>query len=1325
MAKQINRKDIVEDDVFALIRTSAESAIEKVNSLNKELTSVGTSFKDSLGKLKTDNTDDIAKLIKQVKELSEYTKQQTEAISEQEKITRELEKTRALKKKSEDDELARLQKLQTAKQQAYEKEFALLVKSEAEIKRLDAVKKNASDSELLRLEKLRLAEEKTKSQIQKNLNDITQAKLVAQEKTDKINTAQQKESDRQLDRSTREANQQAKAQEKANREAEKAKKLAEDQANAYKKLERNTRELKNISKQLGAEMLELERDGRKNTQAYRDLERQYKDVTKSALEGDKALKRLDQQVGDNFRSVGNYERAVRGLRGALTQLGLAFGVFDAVRYIFDTQVKLDSLNLSLQNVSGSATEYTKNFEFLVKMSKSYGQDLLVLIDTYKSFIASTESSNLSLAERKRIYESIIKAGSALALSNQDTEGALRAVSQMFSKGNVQAEELRGQLGERLPGAFGMMAKSMGVSEEKLNDLLKKGLVLADDVMPAFATELEIAFGSKANSRLKTLGGSFNVLKTELTLYFDNLQKGVGINQTLAEIFLTIAKNLKPIISLAGDLVKWWLIYNGVIKTSQLATSLMNSEFVKGIRNGKGFSGVLDSIKNSASNFSSFLKQNVVGILALVVTEFVATELRLKSIRDKIKEYRQELSTNKGAVVASTTQEKIELEALFKTLRNTNYESQRRQEIIDEINSKYGTTIKNLKDEKLFTDQLNLAYQSINETLDKRLARDKARIGYETTQRQLSEAKLAMDIAGADLDAFNKKNKLVQMGLMLTEQLGAKGKTEITNIYQETIDTYNSIKKLSDQAELDYKKILTIKIPEKKLKNYEPAKETKDVLDHTKAVSDMNIKYSETNEYLSRQLELIQQLNLVKSEYAISLAEEGSSIALEQQIENIKAGAVASDKAVTQAIQSEWKARIEAENQYYNAIEKIDANKIKNRYDKQLNTTFDELAKNNENIEKRQKEYDLRKLKYDKNVVKKNLGTNAKENVKAEGEWLLKEKQNLADAQIKIDEEYEKKVNEINANREKEIKDINLKEEIDTERHKNKIAEINANANKKIRDAGKEMTDAEAEYNLNKIKSITETANQFVQDSLSYFIRVAETRMQQLDNYMGKLTQQMTFLEEKVASGSITAQESLAVVEKEQQEVEKRKIKEQRKQQRLQMAQTIFNAYNANVQSAKVGENALTKTLSDVAVLSAFIGALPTYFDGTDTTIADSLGKPQLQGRDGYIVRVDGSEKVLNPQLSKMTGDMTTYEIAKLAEDKLRGNIISRGEGGVSIMNNTWQTELIVSELQDLKNTIRNKPETNIEVGEILGGVMKIVETKKQGNFTNRNITRLS
>jgi tape measure domain-containing protein len=50
----------------------------------------------------------------------------------------------------------------------------------------------------------------------------------------------------------------------------------------------------------------------------------------------------------------------------------------------------------------------------------------------------------------------------------DQRGIFKALEQMLSKGNVQAEELRGQLGERLPGAIYFSAKALGVTTRELN-----------------------------------------------------------------------------------------------------------------------------------------------------------------------------------------------------------------------------------------------------------------------------------------------------------------------------------------------------------------------------------------------------------------------------------------------------------------------------------------------------------------------------------------------------------------------------------------------------------------------------------------------------------------------------------------------------------------------------------------------------------------------------------------------------------------------------------------------------------------------------------------
>jgi len=60
---------------------------------------------------------------------------------------------------------------------------------------------------------------------------------------------------------------------------------------------------------------------------------------------------------------------------------------------------------------------------------------------------------------------------------------------MMGKGKVQAEELRGQLGEALPGAFNLAAKAMGVTTSKLNEMLDKGQVLPEELLPKLASEL--------------------------------------------------------------------------------------------------------------------------------------------------------------------------------------------------------------------------------------------------------------------------------------------------------------------------------------------------------------------------------------------------------------------------------------------------------------------------------------------------------------------------------------------------------------------------------------------------------------------------------------------------------------------------------------------------------------------------------------------------------------------------------------------------------------------------------------------------------------------
>lgn len=1327
MAKTIKSSEIFDKDLFDVLLKEIDKAESKLDGLSDKLVGVGTTLQKELKDFKISDLDSITKLLKASKEIEKSMQEQLRIEKEKQNLESKRialeEKLDAIKKKNQQDEIARLEKIKGIQNKNYEEAYRDLLKNEAEIKKLDELKKKASSDELIRIERERQARNKTLAEQKIQLEKLIQEKAKADILTQKLGTDANKESDRQRKEAQREADRLQRQAERDARKLERERKIAQDLANAYKQLEKNTRDLKNASKTLGAELLDLERNGQKNTKAYRDLEKQYKETTKQALEGDKALKKLDAQVGDNFRSVGNYEKATRFLKGALAELGLAFGAFEGVRYLIDSQVKLDSLSLSLKNVSSNSIEYGKNVEFLRKLSKDYGQDLLNLTETYKNFIASTDNSNLSIEERRRIYESIIKAGSSLALSNDDVAGTLRAVQQMFSKGTVQAEELRQQLGDRLPGAFGIMARSMGVTEEELGKMMKNGQVLADDVMPRFATELEKTMGANARARVNTLGGSFNNLKNEVLLYFNEAQSGYDINRTFADSLNFVANNLKEIIGFITGAIKLWASYKLVVISSQLANKLLGNSFLDLIRSGKLVQTLAGNIKTAFIQLGDSLKTNWVGILVLIGTEIFATYKKIEGILSKIGEYRKELKQAREDAIRGSKDERIYLDTMFETLKKTNYESNRRKEIIDEINSKYGTSLKNIKDEKIFLDQLNTTYKEINKTLDRKLARDIARIRFETTQRQLAEAGASKDIAEANLKAFRQSSLLNKAIGNIGENLGAVGETELIRIANATSRVYLSIQKLSDQAEEDYRKLLKTIGEDEKIKPPPSDTPKKDVPTSVQQVVDLNTQLAKTEVYLSQQVELKKELARIDEEIkSIDLLDKQEKI-IDAQRKSAEEKGKYDKEALINAVTKQKNELIEIALLKQKALAEDAYIKAKKANDNELNTLNESRAKRQLEIDKKYQKY-LHVLEVNQENSQKNLSANAEQRVKDRNGKLSKDAKEFLKAQKELQENYDKELAIITENDLKRLEDAKTKKLLTEQEYERQKAEIIKNANNKLQKEIEDNDRAVAEKKLENIKKMANAVNDLTQMALDAYIKSIEGKMSLLDDKMNRIQQQSQYLQDKAIAGNITAQESLAKAQEDQLNAEKQKINYQRSIQRLQMAMAIFNAYNNNIQNAKVGENAFAKTITDVSALSAFVSSLPQFYKGTETTVADALGSPQLSGRDGHIIRVDGSEKILNPYLSQKTGDLTTFEIAKIAEDRLKGKLVYNQEVN-STANNMWASYKLIDEIQDLKSIIKNKPETNIEMGEIVGGVMKIVETTKVSNTTTRNIHRFN
>jgi tape measure domain-containing protein len=109
-----------------------------------------------------------------------------------------------------------------------------------------------------------------------------------------------------------------------------------------------------------------------------------------------------------------------------------------------------------------------------------------------------QGSGGSLQDTKIAFDGIVSAVRATGGSLQDVDSALTATAQVFSKGKVSAEELRQQIGERLPGAFTLFAKSMGKTPQELDKALEGGKVSLQDFM-VFAKDLFDRYGENAKA----------------------------------------------------------------------------------------------------------------------------------------------------------------------------------------------------------------------------------------------------------------------------------------------------------------------------------------------------------------------------------------------------------------------------------------------------------------------------------------------------------------------------------------------------------------------------------------------------------------------------------------------------------------------------------------------------------------------------------------------------------------------------------------------------------------------------------------------------------
>lgn len=230
--------------------------------------------------------------------------------------------------------------------------------------------------------------------------------------------------------------------------------------------------------------------------------------TSTSINGDRAANSLD-----------NLSSAAVKTAGAFISMQ---AVLASYQKIMEVGLQRASSERSIDFVFGDQSTQVK--KFIQDLTQITGMDTTETQAQFASFGASAKNT-MGLEGSEELFKNLTGYARLMGRSDEQIQRALTAVSQMASKGQVMAEELKGQLSEALPGATQAFAKALGLTEKQLFDKMKNGDVKASDALPKFAKEL----GSQIDSR-----GGWKAIQDSTQTMLGNLKN--TWNNSLTDIF---------------------------------------------------------------------------------------------------------------------------------------------------------------------------------------------------------------------------------------------------------------------------------------------------------------------------------------------------------------------------------------------------------------------------------------------------------------------------------------------------------------------------------------------------------------------------------------------------------------------------------------------------------------------------------------------------------------------------------------------------------------------------------------------------------------------
>jgi tape measure domain-containing protein len=235
-------------------------------------------------------------------------------------------------------------------------------------------------------------------------------------------------------------------------------------------------------------------------------------------------------------------------QGVIRELGEEFGFAAKQVLLFGTAYKalafaqnfpaqvaeavsqLQSFRNTLAAISPTAQEAVASNSLILSLVERYNIPLQSARDGFTKLYASMQPAGFSGEQIRDLFTGVSKAAATFGMSADKVDRVNYAFAQMASKGQVMSEELKGQLGDVLPGAMAIFAQAAGFKGEQaiskfsaaLEDGRYKGSAMIE-LLNNVTIVLNQKFSRGAEGAAKTFQGAMNNMQTTFKSFYETFE----------------------------------------------------------------------------------------------------------------------------------------------------------------------------------------------------------------------------------------------------------------------------------------------------------------------------------------------------------------------------------------------------------------------------------------------------------------------------------------------------------------------------------------------------------------------------------------------------------------------------------------------------------------------------------------------------------------------------------------------------------------------------------------------------------------------------------